>query len=884
MIRDRMLDIRSLGNKLNSPSPTPSKSKVNSLINEVELQQNRLATFGVRSHDFNNSGSLSHSDDQSVLTMSNEHPHQFHSEQSLYNDDSDDSEDEEDDEITVHNMLNILSKSASVVRTNEKLQSNNTKPLNQSQLIPNSKSLSKILHPQSSSHSLIPSHINTNTNTNNNNNSTNQNRSQSNSSPHPDDAAEAPSLSSPSSEDELSDMDEDESSSPIQGQGQKFSSLTINSPKTNKMSLGGGQGMGHQGSSSQANIMRNVPKNCSYSQCCICNYGPPPSFFTSAPTWADICYIGLYCLTISKPEIKYFHIKKDICTFIDAHYETICMRKRTSIWRQTVNMTLSHPQYFEMFQQESALENGRKGYYGLKQIHDPYEHTALNKRSRRKRRHEQKLIQEEMKRNGQYSSLLLNSPTPQTPISAIISATTSPIQNQSQNTTPSHPPQQMSSPTSSNLHHSNNNNNNNSSNSQKSPFLRIDIQQAPPSLLANTSSSNSNECSKKIKLNNDRSIILPLPTKSSSSSKGSFDDILNAHNSQNDDLDFHSFKYAKNILPKLEDEDDDTLQSNVFDSEREVPRLNSSGSRSTTPLNKLLLESKISNNNNNNNLICNSRSNSPFPHVQQQPPQQAPQQLQQLQQSPQTSRSSSPSNSSPNNNNSINNMSNVSLSNSGSGTCWSGVSGISLSSSGNNNNNNNNNLDDDMELDDDDDDDDDESPKKRMRKTTRPEEKSMLEKYYQIHYCSNAKHCKEELQILSQTLGWKVNRIQRWLDNRRTKDKLKNLRSQDRNSSTLYNSNPNSSSSSSNLTSFSISSSPILPISSFPTSSSSSNPLVPNNSNSSTKTRQSPIHFSQPKQQQQFIISNHQQQSNNNGGFRNNLPVISSSNINSLLN
>ncbi|EFA76491.1 putative homeobox transcription factor [Heterostelium album PN500] len=234
------------------------------------------------------------------------------------------------------------------------------------------------------------------------------------SSPHPDDAAEAPSISSPSSD----DMSGDDMSSPPQHQN--FSSLSLHSPgkpgsKFNQFIPGIPSG-GMMKSSSCSNI---VPKTCNYNKCCICAYGPPPSFFTSAPTWADICYIALYCLTLSKPDIKYFHIKKDICTFIDSHYETMCMRKRTSIWRQTVNMTLSHPQYFEMFQQESALENGRKGYYGLKQIHDPYEHTALNKRSRRKRRHEQKMLQEELKKSSSFSTTISASKN-QSPVNQII--------------------------------------------------------------------------------------------------------------------------------------------------------------------------------------------------------------------------------------------------------------------------------------------------------------------------------------------------------------------------------------------------------------------------------------------------------------------------------
>eukprot|EP01133_Synstelium_polycarpum_P012071 gene12071-14123_t len=493
------------------------------------------------------------------------------------------------------------------------------------------------------------------------------------SSPHPDDAAEAPSISSPSCSEDMSGEDDDIPSPP---QHHKFSSLSINSSS----------GKFHK---TNSNI---VPKSCVYNKCCICAYGPPPSFFTSAPTWADICYIALYCLTLSKPEIKYFHIKKDICTFIDAHYETMCMRKRTSIWRQTVNMTLSHPQYFEMFQQESALENGRKGYYGLKQMHDPYEHTALNKRSRRKRRHEQKMIQEELKKTSPYSKPVATS-------GSIFASSSPTLHTSSSFKSPSTPSSSSSMDTDLPSYEL-------AALSQQ--CKRLKSVGSKNNLFESILNSDDDFSPKRGPVSHQQQQHPMTPGKTvikpySPLIMETDIQMTSFSNSANNTPSPISRKYNKPILPKLDDDDDELMEN-----EREVPNRHYNKS----PMSKLVLEK---------NLIPFSttsiaRSTSP---------------------SPMNSRSNSP--------------------------CHPNLMGWGSS-----------NAMDDEDFDDDDDDED--SPKKRMRKTTRPEEKIMLEKYYQLHYGSNAKHCKEELLILSSTLNWKINRIQRWLDNRRTKDKLKTLR------------------------------------------------------------------------------------------------------------
>ncbi|GAM22638.1 hypothetical protein SAMD00019534_058130 [Acytostelium subglobosum LB1] len=543
-----------------------------------------------------------------------------------------------------------------------------------------------------------------------------------------------------------------------------------------------------------------VPKPCNYDNCCICAYGPPPSFFTSAPTWADICYIALYCLTLSKRDIKYFHIKKDICTFIDAHYESICMRKRTSIWRQTVNMTLSHPQYFEMFQQESALENGRKGYYGLKQMHDPYEHTALNLRSRRKRRHEQKIHQDELKKSVSFQSTL--SPTKgQAPLAQILGSIYSSPQFLHSRSTVNLQQQQPAVAALDNKQFPTPNfdinvNHNNEHQHQHQQTLKKQL--TSPSFFTHSKPPIASPKPLNPSSLMDTSSSSPITTTTSSTSasgKNNNNGIANLLNSDDDDESpsvtstkhFHStpspsitntitnsaINTSTNNINKLLNHrlsiDSNSsaiitpcLSASTFGSpsqstgrlasilcgeeeahnmmtEREVPSLFSSS------IGKLIIEKNLP------PLSTVNKSAVQLPPRTQSPEQQPMQQQQQhsspLQQTPQHSPQEAPQ------------------------SMWPSKSTSSSSNT--------------MMMEDDEcgmDEEDDDSPKKRMRKTTRPDEKGLLEKYYQLHYGSNAKHCKEELNILSATLNWKINRIQRWLDNRRTKDKLRSLRAtQERN-------------------------------------------------------------------------------------------------------
>ncbi|GAM28596.1 hypothetical protein SAMD00019534_117720 [Acytostelium subglobosum LB1] len=715
-------------------------------------------------------------------------------------DDHDDDNDDDDDEINVHHMLNMLSKPKNDA---------SPKSINNTSSNNNSMSMSFFTSPNPNS--------NSNSNSNNNSNSKNSIANLlSTTYSHPDDAAEAPTMS-PSDDENNEEMSDDEFQSPS-APGHALTSLILNSPTGgkpmpfNKFNL---NTIGMLKSSSCSNI---APKSCAYLKCCICAYGPPPSFFSSAPTWADICYIALYCLTLSKPEIKYFHIKKDICTFIDAHYETMCMRKRTSIWRQTVNMTLSHPQYFEMFQQESALENGRKGYYGLKQMHDPYEHTALNKRSRRKRRHEQKQIQEELKKSSSFQV----SPThigggggsPASQIAkSITSAPSFPHTSQSPQllqsqfkyshnfmdgsemmyggcqgashstgdllqyrrtsltqTVPSQAPspQQMVLPMLQSPKPGMVPSSSSSGQSHARPML-ADIlnseDELPSSAISSAASSrrtsSASTLSSSFSRGNGFDCKSPTPVVPSMpatpqqynkymSIKNYSTTNTNANSNSNaiqsptlldNDIQLQQQQSHPNssnlsatntpspstirkqqfnsrtILPKLDDEDEDMMEN-----EGEVPRM-STNSNSKSPMTKLVLEKNV--------LSPVNLSTSCAPRSASSSPADSPADL-----TPQTYPQSS----------------------------TSGIMALATLP---------------MVADEDysdDDDDDEDSPKKRMRKTTRPEEKLMLERYYQLHYGRTAKHCKEELAILSSTLGWKVNRIQRWLDNRRTKDKLKNLR------------------------------------------------------------------------------------------------------------
>jgi hypothetical protein len=99
---------------------------------------------------------------------------------------------------------------------------------------------------------------------------------------------------------------------------------------------------------------------CTLHGCCVCAKGVP-ACFGFPPTWADVCFLAMYALAEAHPGQTSFHIRKDVCAFIDAHFELICQKSKTAAWRQTVNMTLSHPQYSDMFVQEVSIEKGRKG-------------------------------------------------------------------------------------------------------------------------------------------------------------------------------------------------------------------------------------------------------------------------------------------------------------------------------------------------------------------------------------------------------------------------------------------------------------------------------------------------------------------------------------------
>jgi len=118
--------------------------------------------------------------------------------------------------------------------------------------------------------------------------------------------------------------------------------------------------------------------------CCVCARGVPRSYNTP-PTWAEVCYLTMYALSLAFPDHRTFHIREEVCVFIDAHYDVLCQKTRSSVWKQTVNMTLSHPQYANMFLQEAAFEKGRKGFYGLRETLDPYEQEPAKRKKRKVR-------------------------------------------------------------------------------------------------------------------------------------------------------------------------------------------------------------------------------------------------------------------------------------------------------------------------------------------------------------------------------------------------------------------------------------------------------------------------------------------------------------------
>eukprot|EP00026_Physarum_polycephalum_P002845 Phypoly_transcript_02854.p1 GENE.Phypoly_transcript_02854~~Phypoly_transcript_02854.p1 ORF type:complete len:771 (+),score=176.59 Phypoly_transcript_02854:240-2552(+) len=132
------------------------------------------------------------------------------------------------------------------------------------------------------------------------------------------------------------------------------------------------------------------PPKCPLTYCCICTHGLPPSF-QNPPTWSEVCRVAMYALELGYQDRKYFHIRKEICPFIEAHYDVLVPKTKSISWRQTVNMTLSHPQYSHIFMQESQdHEYGRRkgalpGYYCLRQRIDLYKLPEPEKKTRRKR-------------------------------------------------------------------------------------------------------------------------------------------------------------------------------------------------------------------------------------------------------------------------------------------------------------------------------------------------------------------------------------------------------------------------------------------------------------------------------------------------------------------
>mmetsp|Transcript_25993 Transcript_25993/g.36565 ORF Transcript_25993/g.36565 Transcript_25993/m.36565 type:complete len:731 (-) Transcript_25993:134-2326(-) len=120
-------------------------------------------------------------------------------------------------------------------------------------------------------------------------------------------------------------------------------------------------------------------KICAW-QCDLCKKGAPNSVKNhTPPTWVMVCRTALALLTNSevarKENRKFFHFKKELCKFIDEHADSLCLRERSTTWQNTVNMTLSHPSYKDIFVSGQS-EILMPGYYGLKDSYDPYSDVA----------------------------------------------------------------------------------------------------------------------------------------------------------------------------------------------------------------------------------------------------------------------------------------------------------------------------------------------------------------------------------------------------------------------------------------------------------------------------------------------------------------------------
>eukprot|EP01112_Ceratiomyxa_fruticulosa_P020983 TRINITY_DN7290_c0_g1_i4.p1 TRINITY_DN7290_c0_g1~~TRINITY_DN7290_c0_g1_i4.p1 ORF type:complete len:813 (-),score=156.30 TRINITY_DN7290_c0_g1_i4:100-2538(-) len=500
------------------------------------------------------------------------------------------------------------------------------------------------------------------------------------------------------------------------------------------------------GFSSNCNSNRAPRSSCGYGECSVCLNGTPPGFNNSPyPTWADICYTALYVLTINFPEQKFFHIKKDICKYIDAHFEVLCLRERTAIWKQTVNMTLSHPQYFKMFQQESALENGRKGYYGLKFMQDPYSVPEKPKKLRKRK-------------STEYHNGLSSDADDEFPLH-------SNWVQENQNTSPHSP----SSPCSPNLHNSTTSTPRMNDQSVSPWFMNrsysnsIDSYNTRSHSRPQTVEKEFNEQGerKKVDFPFSKSNMVDIPRINSvmRPSNQLADSEINKDTSKPSAFSPFSGKRDREKMQALEEEVFLFLASklNRSDEEETENELSKSGPRARDSIST---QQSSESNEDFNSLKIDEDSNDSDSDDS---PSMMPQQV-----SPSWGMSNMSLHSKGYNSNYNHSLSNNNIypsSSFPSPLAFNSQFRATNSPPQNKWSENRTHSNPETFL---------AGPPKRARKTTKPEEKTILEEYY-LEHNGKSRHTRSELESLANRIHWKISRIQRWLDNRRTKEKLLNI-------------------------------------------------------------------------------------------------------------
>jgi len=124
---------------------------------------------------------------------------------------------------------------------------------------------------------------------------------------------------------------------------------------------------------------------CGWENCLVCERESPIMLQTQNPTWAAIMRVVFYSFIHIFPNCEYWMVRQAY-KFIEDHWEKLCPGKnKTGVWRKQLQDALSHnKQYFI-----SGMDKfGQKGYWGLKQIVDPWAITDQDDHPKRAYHHQ----------------------------------------------------------------------------------------------------------------------------------------------------------------------------------------------------------------------------------------------------------------------------------------------------------------------------------------------------------------------------------------------------------------------------------------------------------------------------------------------------------------